>query len=265
MKHGHYSPSTKSADINRLLDPSYVSSMRPTPSPASSSSSSSYAYTQPKVYVDHRGDLHDPDYRHFPAMPQHNDHSRRRRKQQNRSSSDWGFQYRSEEDDEDSEPEDETEMNWQGRPSHTSATSPRRGASQRRSLSPSHHATYFPYSSTNTSPSSYTSTPLSTSPESVSSSCHSSPRKLSKAMPRCSFDEPSTTHVLESSSVEALDLYDDDDNDDESQQLTPTMTEKASADDVPSCTDALRKEWQSVQLSMRIRVFRMKKRLGITP
>src|SRR5262245_46829307 len=43
---------TRASDIARLLDPSY--------------SSPSYAPSAP--YVDRHGDLHDPDYRHFPAM-----------------------------------------------------------------------------------------------------------------------------------------------------------------------------------------------------
>jgi hypothetical protein len=43
---------THASDIARLLDPSY--------------SSPSYASSAP--YVDRHGDLHDPDYRHFPAV-----------------------------------------------------------------------------------------------------------------------------------------------------------------------------------------------------
>ena len=44
----------KAADVSRLLDPSYLSSS------ASSSPSS--------VYADTDGNLHDPDYRHFPVV-----------------------------------------------------------------------------------------------------------------------------------------------------------------------------------------------------
>lgn len=50
----HHSPSTRAADISRLLDPSYSSNNNNIPSTA--------------VYVDHHGDLHDPDYRHFPPV-----------------------------------------------------------------------------------------------------------------------------------------------------------------------------------------------------
>ncbi|KAI0053984.1 hypothetical protein FA95DRAFT_1600491 [Auriscalpium vulgare] len=52
-----YSQHSKAADVSRLLDPSYLSSS------ASSSPTS--------VYVDHHGDLHDPDYRDFPAVTTH--------------------------------------------------------------------------------------------------------------------------------------------------------------------------------------------------
>ncbi|KAI0797503.1 hypothetical protein C8Q75DRAFT_3801 [Abortiporus biennis] len=53
-----YSPNSRAADINRLLDPAY-----------SSGSSSSSAGSSSRAYVDHRGDLHDPDYRDFPLLP----------------------------------------------------------------------------------------------------------------------------------------------------------------------------------------------------
>ncbi|KAK7693887.1 hypothetical protein QCA50_003460 [Cerrena zonata] len=52
-----YSPSSRADDISRLLDPAY-----------SSASSSSTAASPSRAYVDHRGDLHDPDYRDFPVL-----------------------------------------------------------------------------------------------------------------------------------------------------------------------------------------------------
>ncbi|KAI0693364.1 hypothetical protein BC835DRAFT_1415987 [Cytidiella melzeri] len=52
-----YSPHSKQADVSRLLDPSYASS-----STASDSDSPS------RAYVDHHGDMHDPDYRDFPVL-----------------------------------------------------------------------------------------------------------------------------------------------------------------------------------------------------
>ncbi|GLB34555.1 hypothetical protein LshimejAT787_0201200 [Lyophyllum shimeji] len=60
----HPTPSSRAADINRLLDPSY----------------SSNAYASTSAYVDRHGELHDPDYRQFPiAQPltskRHSSHS----------------------------------------------------------------------------------------------------------------------------------------------------------------------------------------------
>jgi len=49
-----YAPATRASDISRLLDPSYTTA-----------SGSPY---QTVVYVDHSGDFHDPDYRDFPAV-----------------------------------------------------------------------------------------------------------------------------------------------------------------------------------------------------
>ena len=56
-----YSPSTRAAEVSRLLDPTY-SSIHPQGSGSSSSNSPL------SVFVDHYGDLHDPDYRHFPVV-----------------------------------------------------------------------------------------------------------------------------------------------------------------------------------------------------
>lgn len=62
-----YAPASEAADISRLLDPSYAK--RPH-SPSSSTSSTPLAFAlPPRVYVDHDGAMHDPDYRPFPAFP----------------------------------------------------------------------------------------------------------------------------------------------------------------------------------------------------
>lgn len=54
-----YSPSTRAAEVSRLLDPAYSH-------PQGSGSTSS---TSPlSVFVDHHGDIHDPEYRHFPIL-----------------------------------------------------------------------------------------------------------------------------------------------------------------------------------------------------
>ncbi|CDO68643.1 hypothetical protein BN946_scf184996.g74 [Trametes cinnabarina] len=61
----HYSPSTRAADISRLLDPAYAST-----SSSSSMSATPPPHAQTRAYVDNNGDLHDPDYRDFPVLRQ---------------------------------------------------------------------------------------------------------------------------------------------------------------------------------------------------
>lgn len=68
-----YSPSSREADIARLLDPAYAS-----PAPHSPLSRSP-RMAPTEVYVDQRGDLHDPDFRHFPVFGHSHMHSRQSR------------------------------------------------------------------------------------------------------------------------------------------------------------------------------------------
>ncbi|SJL12221.1 uncharacterized protein ARMOST_15643 [Armillaria ostoyae] len=49
---------TKRSEASHLLDPSYVSATYTSQSPS-----------QPRVYTDHQGNIHDPDYRPFPIVP----------------------------------------------------------------------------------------------------------------------------------------------------------------------------------------------------
>lgn len=60
-----YAPATLASDINRLLDPAYACVAPSDPA----FSHPLGGYTQAKVYVDHMGDMHDPDYRDFPVLP----------------------------------------------------------------------------------------------------------------------------------------------------------------------------------------------------
>ena len=64
--HHQYSPNSRAADISRLLDPSYASYNS---SSSGSSQRSAVQASQTRAYVDHHGDLHDPDYRDFPVLP----------------------------------------------------------------------------------------------------------------------------------------------------------------------------------------------------
>jgi hypothetical protein len=73
-----YAPSTLAADVERLLDPTYA--YAPASPPSSPPSS---PRPQPRAYVDSTGELHDPDYRDFPALP----HARRGGAQKRRRAS----------------------------------------------------------------------------------------------------------------------------------------------------------------------------------
>ena len=59
-----YQPNTRQADISRLLDPAYASS-----SAASAHTTSANVRACTRAYVDHTGEMHDPDYRDFPVLP----------------------------------------------------------------------------------------------------------------------------------------------------------------------------------------------------
>ncbi|KAG1756900.1 uncharacterized protein EDB91DRAFT_1241942 [Suillus paluster] len=61
--HRPYSPSTRASDIARLLDPAYAS-----PSHQTAFKALSPRTAIKEVYVDHHGDLHDPDFRDFPTF-----------------------------------------------------------------------------------------------------------------------------------------------------------------------------------------------------
>lgn len=253
-----YSPSSKTSDVNRLLDPSYSS-----PRSVPSTSSSAYSYAKPTVYVDHKGDLHDPDYRHFPPMnPRRQDSRRRPRSKWTPSSGYLEDHYES--DANESQSDDDGKNGWHGRSlAHVSPASPRHETSRRRaarSHSPAHYNTnYYSHSSANTSPSSTTSTPLSSSPEDSAplpkrsySLNQTLSRRLSKPLPRSSLDYSPASGFTEESPV-------GDDNDDESQQLTSPAED--ATDEVPNCTDSLRREWHGFALSTRIGIFRLKKKI----
>ncbi|PCH37945.1 hypothetical protein WOLCODRAFT_96170 [Wolfiporia cocos MD-104 SS10] len=66
--HHQYSPSTRAADISRLLDPAYASGSSSSGS-STNTSPTQRKHAQTRAYVDRNGDLHDPDYRDFPVLP----------------------------------------------------------------------------------------------------------------------------------------------------------------------------------------------------
>jgi hypothetical protein len=61
-----YAPASEAADLSRMLDPAYTKRAH---SPSGSSPPFSPLALPPRVYVDHDGAMHDPDYRMFPTLP----------------------------------------------------------------------------------------------------------------------------------------------------------------------------------------------------
>lgn len=176
-----YSPSSRAADISRLLDPAYAS--------GSSSSASStrtrgsvwaspayrstlppeakHAHAQTRAYVDHRGDLHDPDYRDFPVLtPTRRTRSHNHRKssganpssRRSRSASrpryspsyaltsrpEWERDWNEDSDDEDDEGSDAGSQNNHPSYAGVSRASPKRAVTIHSTTQP--YTSYTPYS-----------------------------------------------------------------------------------------------------------------------
>ena len=291
--HRQYSPSTRAADISRLLDPAYASSSSssstcPTPSPQ----------TQTRAYVDHNGDLHDPDFRDFPFMRPNSrtsdNHKRRRTSASSAARSrshdrysiamhptrpnwerDWGTEVDSEEEFGD----DETESQ-----SHFSPFASQHG-SPRKHTSPSAFGRPTAYTSTYY----YFDAPPTTSP--VGSYEDESPNALQ--LHESPFDDDAATEeVVEESrktaclirkaskpkkSVEVV-------AEKEVEQPSPIYVEAEQYEDEhgstsvpflsrcchgiltpflsrPTCSHVLRQQWQAVTLRIRFGVFHAKRRL----
>jgi hypothetical protein len=226
LAHKHssaYSPSTKSSDISRLLDPSY----------ASSPSSPSH-YSQTKVYVDHNGLFHDPDYRDFPVAVNKN------KQQRNSSTYSSEFKYYSRPSWQLTADEVEDDEDEDSKPSPSRSSFSRQQAMSYRSYSPS------------TSPSSYSSS------DSWLSSDHSTDfhdsekgkctvRKLVKGCRRTSIDSTLSYSTSDS----------DDDEEEEDASEVASVTSASSS----GCKNNLKKEWASMALTVQVGMFRMKKKV----
>ncbi|KAI0665270.1 hypothetical protein C8Q70DRAFT_1049425 [Cubamyces menziesii] len=280
--HNHqYSPSTRAADISRLLDPAY----------ASSSSSSSMSATpsprhQTRAYVDHNGDLHDPDYRDFPVLPAARSHHASKRRRTSASSATrshshdrysvgvkpacpnwergWGTEaYDSDVEDVDDDAESQSHFS----PFASQNASTRRSTSHSAfSFAPYHPPAYYYY----------TDAPQSSSPvgsleeeqeQTNALQLHQSPfgeedaedvaeevrsrsscliRKSSKPKKGASRDAREKVTVEEEES-QSVSPFDEDDVD--MHASTPT------------CTHILRQHWQAMTLRIRFGVFHAKRRL----
>ncbi|KAI0723814.1 hypothetical protein C8T65DRAFT_627514 [Cerioporus squamosus] len=272
--HHQYSPSSRAADISRLLDPAYASSsssssMCPTPSPQ----------TQTRAYVDHNGDLHDPDYRDFPVLrptSRASDNQKRRRTSASsaaRSRShdrysiamhpsrpnwerDWGTEVDSDEEIDD----DETESQSHFSPFASQHGSPRKHTS--------HSA--FGRSTTFTSTYYYFDAPPTTSP--MGSYEDESPNALQ--LHESPFDdEAAAEEVIEESRKTACLIRKaskprksvEVEVEKVAEEPSPISIDEEQYEDehgsTPTCSHVLRQQWQAVTLRIRFGVFHAKRRL----
>ncbi|KAF9218203.1 hypothetical protein BS17DRAFT_770847 [Gyrodon lividus] len=214
-----YSPSTREADVARLLDPAYAS-----PNPHSAFKSSKTAAKE--VYVDNQGDLHDPDFRHFPTFGHTHTHMNSTRPR-------WERAYA---DDEDSDDED-----YEVEQKRSSFEAQRRRPSSSIAYYPT--TVYYPYEE----PSSYESRYLAEDEE-VELEHHE--RALLKE--KCFRSRSKSPEKRHGSQTEKQSSPIDEDD----QQVI-----QGDSDWTPTCSQSLRRQWQAIALSFRFSLFRTKRRL----
>lgn len=259
-----YAPATRASDISRLLDPSYTSA-----------SGSPY---QTVVYVDHSGDFHDPDYRDFPIV-------------QVPKESRWDSNYSTpfDEDEDEQEERDEFDSRYHRFSAYRTPTG-RRSSSRPRSpgmssipLSP----TYSPYPQYYSPPQSYeeesefSQSPLENSLDSESENKRS---RLSFGTRKTGLQSPppiaTTTRLTRVSSAmsriasihdeheEVANLHKEDDEVAEEQDLTYVpftfchfIHHLTCLPHSPTCSMAIRRQWQAFRLFLGLGVFRAQRRI----
>ena len=234
-------------DISRLLDPSY---------------SSTHQSRSVSVYVDGQGDLHDPDYRHFPAIAAPPRSAKR-------NSAGAHYPLWDEHAVDDEEIDEDSGLYNHHSPIRRSPSSRRSSSttvsrnnfaapSSRTSSPPSYHyATYSTYDIS--PPTSYDSDDiLSTSFSSYTSPFEEKEKRssrLSTKRKRCSskeelLDTPTPiTRALLPTTEEEEDAPEAVAKDDDSGEWVPT------------CTQSLQRQWQALSLAFQFGVFRARRRM----
>ncbi|KAH9852746.1 hypothetical protein C2E23DRAFT_148414 [Lenzites betulinus] len=269
--HHQYSPSTRAADISRLLDPAY----------ASSSSSSTMSATTPsphaaqtRAYVDHNGDLHDPDYRDFPVLrtaTRSNSHAGKKRRTSTGSANavrsrshdrfsfgmqptrpGWERDWAADVDDSDVEDaDDDTESQ-----SHFSPF-----ASTRKNTAPSAFS-FSPYQP----PNYYFTEAPSSSPVGSLEEEHTNALGLHDSP----FDEDEVDEIAEESRPRSSCLIRRSSKpkkaakDEKSEAVSQTTSPFDDVDEhaiTPTCTHVLRQQWEVLSLRIRFGLFHAKRRL----
>lgn len=214
--HRPYSPSTRASDIARLLDPAYAS---PSHQTAFKPLGSRTAIRE--VYVDHHGDLHDPDFRDFPTFGH------------GHSKPSWERAYPDE-----SEAEEDEEIYQR----HASIEKQRR-----RPSTTTYYAApaYYPYDE----PSSYESRNLAEVEDEDDQLDHHERAPLKE---KC-FTTRSKS--LEKPSQTEKEIYS------ESPHIEAPQPLAADSDWTPTCGHAVRRQWHAFTLSLRFSLFRTKRRI----
>jgi hypothetical protein len=250
------------ADLSRLLDPSYCSA------------STSYA---PQAYVDPYGDLHDPDYRHFPTSFPSSSSSSAKRHNSPRPHWDLALDNSNALDDDDDELDEEDSFflstSTAARPQDNSRYSATRHRRPREySFSTYNNTTnyYSPPTTVSTLPTSYESdkTELSRCSDADEGKTKKR-RRLSKGSREKEKDREGLWGG--SVTVAATETYHHRSSLDRSRDLPPTQEEEAGdvrpsltspkrsireTEYVPTCSQSLRRQWQAFSLRFRFGVFR---------
>ncbi|KAJ3775941.1 hypothetical protein FB446DRAFT_723435 [Lentinula raphanica] len=259
MKSSRHSIELANADITRLMDPSY----HPTNHGLSS--------TEPaRAYVDRCGQMHDPDFHYFPVYERagRNGDKRRRRISDPLSRSSIQF----EDEDLDVE-EDEEDFESRLRQNSRRHQSRRPRSSQSHTYPLSSSDSYYTSSSSSSSPSSYSS-PLPFSP--YTSVFEDKPRHHHHSILPKKFRRPSSDSSPPSSPLSYTSPLDFDEpsdvEDDQQNQTSPDDVDETEHQEVSaqppqtafSYSQAMKKQWLAVSLSLRFRLFRAKRRASST-
>lgn len=255
-----HSSSKHAADLSRLLDPLYCSA------------STSKGYVAPEAYVDPYGDLHDPDYRHFPTyFPSSSSSSSAKRQNSPRPHWDLTLDNSNALDDDDVDELDEEDSfflstSTAARPqNHSRYTANTRRIHDRRpresSFSTYNTTTnyYSPHTTISTLPTSYESDKTDLS------RCSNADEGKTKKRRRLSKEKEKDREGLWGESVavaesnyrgsleRSRDLAPTEEEEDARPSVTRTTRE---VEYVPTCSQSLRRQWQAFSLRLRFGVFR---------
>ena len=263
-----HASSKHAADLSRLLDPSYCST------------STSKGYVSPQAYVDPYGDLHDPDYRHFPTSFPSSSSSSAKRHNSPRPHWDLALDNSNALDDDDDELDEEDSFflstSTAARPqNHSRYTATRRVAHDRRPRESSFSTYnntinyYSPHTTISTLPTSYESdkTDLSRCSDADEGKTKKK-RRLSKASREKEKDReglwggsvtvvPTETYYRGSlDHSRDLPPTQEEEAEDAQRSLTSPKRTIREAEFVPTCSQSLRRQWQAFSLRFRFGVFR---------